>query len=36
MKLSPSAWIGMVMLGVFVLAGVFGPMIAPYVVGPHA
>jgi peptide/nickel transport system permease protein len=36
MKLSPSAWIGMVMLGVFVLAGLFGPYIAPYDVGPHA
>ncbi len=30
MKLSPSAWIGMVMLGVFVLLGVLGPIIAPY------
>ena len=33
MKLSPSAWVGMVMLGVFVLAGVFGPVIAPYDLG---
>jgi peptide/nickel transport system permease protein len=30
MKLSPSAWAGMVMLAVYVLAGVLGPMIAPY------
>jgi peptide/nickel transport system permease protein len=29
-RLSPSAWIGLVMLAVYVLAGVFGPMIAPY------
>ncbi len=36
MRLSPSAWIGMVMLGVFVLVGVFGPYVAPYDVGPHA
>jgi peptide/nickel transport system permease protein len=36
LKLSPSAWVGAVMLAVFVLAGVLGPWIAPYDVGPHA
>jgi peptide/nickel transport system permease protein len=36
MKLSPSAWIGFVMLGVFVILGVAGPWLAPYDVGPHA
>ena len=30
MKLSPSAKIGAVMLGVFIFAGIFGPWIAPY------
>jgi peptide/nickel transport system permease protein len=30
MKLSPSAKVGAVMLGVFVLAGILGPLIAPY------
>jgi len=30
MKLSPSAKVGGVMLGVFVLAGLLGPLIAPY------
>lgn len=34
MKLSPSAWIGMAMLGVFVVLGILGPWIAPYDVGP--
>ncbi|HEU0030778.1 MAG TPA: ABC transporter permease [Kofleriaceae bacterium] len=34
MKLSPSARIGAVMLGAFVLAGLFGPYVAPYDVGP--
>jgi len=29
-RLSPSAWIGLVMLSVFVLAGILGPWIAPY------
>lgn len=29
-RLSPSAWIGLVMLSVFVLAGVLGPWVAPY------
>lgn len=33
LKLSPSAWVGLFMLAVFVLAGVFGPWIAPYDVG---
>jgi peptide/nickel transport system permease protein len=33
MKLSKSAWVGAVMLAVFVLAGVFGPALAPYEVG---
>src|SRR6185369_5616408 len=36
MKLSPSAWIGLVMLGVFVVLGLLGPYLAPYDVGPHA
>jgi peptide/nickel transport system permease protein len=36
MKLSPSAWIGFAMLGVFVILGVLGPYVAPYDVGPHA
>jgi peptide/nickel transport system permease protein len=30
MKLSLSAWLGLVMLAVYVLAGVLGPIIAPY------
>lgn len=30
MRLSPSAWVGLAMLAVFVLAGLFGPIIAPY------
>ncbi|HVK89304.1 MAG TPA: ABC transporter permease [Kofleriaceae bacterium] len=34
LNLSPSAWVGLVMLAVFVFAGVFGPLIAPYDVGP--
>ena len=29
-RLSPSAWVGMVMLTVFVLVGVLGPWLAPY------
>ncbi|MBA3541404.1 MAG: ABC transporter permease [Deltaproteobacteria bacterium] len=29
-RLSPSAWAGMIMLGVFVLVGIFGPLLAPY------
>jgi peptide/nickel transport system permease protein len=36
LKLSPSAWIGAAMLAVFVVAGIAGPWIAPYDVGPHA
>ena len=35
-KLSPSAMIGIAMIGLFVFAGLFGPVIAPYDVGPHA
>jgi len=35
-KLSPSARVGMIMLGTFVLVGLFGPIVAPYDVGPHA
>jgi len=36
MKLSPSAWIGLVMLAVYLLAGIFGPLVAPYDLGlPH-
>ena len=33
LKLSPSGWVGLVMLTTFVLAGIFGPLIAPYDVG---
>jgi len=29
-KLPPSGWIGIVMLGVFVLLGLFGPLLAPF------
>src|SRR5262249_12479256 len=29
-RLSPSAWIGLVMLAVYVVAGIAGPLIAPY------
>lgn len=32
-KLSPSAWAGAVMLGVFFFLGLFGPYLAPYPVG---
>ena len=36
MKLSPSAWIGLVMLAVYVIAGIAGPVIAPSDLGlPH-
>src|SRR5688572_14418920 len=35
-RLSPSAWVGMFMLLVFVLVGVFGPWLAPYDVGVGA
>jgi peptide/nickel transport system permease protein len=36
MKLSPSAWVGLVMLAGFVAAGIFGPLIAPYdLARPH-
>jgi peptide/nickel transport system permease protein len=30
MKLSPSAWVGLVMLAVYVVIGVLGPIVAPY------
>ena len=33
MKLSPSARVGLVMVGTFVLVGMFGPWIAPHPVG---
>jgi peptide/nickel transport system permease protein len=36
LKLSPSAWVGAVMLAVFVVLGVAGPWLAPYDVGTHA
>jgi len=36
LKLSPSAWVGAVMLAVFVVIGIAGPWLAPYDVGPHA
>src|SRR5262245_54039180 len=32
-RLSPSAWLGLVMLAVYVLAGILGPLIAPYDLG---
>jgi peptide/nickel transport system permease protein len=35
MRLSPSARVGLVMIGVFMFAGIFGPWLAPYDVGPH-
>jgi len=35
MKLSPSAWIGIVMLAIFVILGIAGPWIAPYDIGPE-
>lgn len=36
MKLSPSAWVGLVMLAVYVVAGILGPIIAPYdLARPH-
>jgi len=36
MKLSPSAWIGLGMLAVYVAAGILGPIIAPYdLAKPH-
>ena len=36
MKLSPSAWIGLGMLAVYVAAGILGPVIAPYdLAQPH-
>jgi len=30
MKLSPSAWLGLVMLAVYLVAGIAGPVVAPY------
>ncbi|HWO19512.1 MAG TPA: ABC transporter permease [Kofleriaceae bacterium] len=36
LKLSPSAWVGAVMLAVFVVLGVLGPYVAPHDVGPNA
>ena len=35
-RLSPAAWAGAVMLGVFVFLGIFGPLLAPYPVGVEA
>jgi peptide/nickel transport system permease protein len=35
-KLSPSAWVGAGMLGVFIFLGLFGPWLAPYEVGVPA
>src|SRR5262245_63351630 len=32
-RLSPSAWLGLVMLAVYVLAGILGPLIAPHDLG---
>ncbi len=34
LRLSPSAWVGLAMLGLFLVLGVIGPWIAPY--SPHA
>jgi peptide/nickel transport system permease protein len=36
LKLSPSAWVGLVMLSTFVVLGIFGPWIAPYDVAGKA
>lgn len=36
LKLSPSAWVGLGMVLTFVLAGLFGPLIAPYDVSSQA
>ena len=33
---SPSVWVGAIMVAVFVLLGVFGPLLAPYPVGTRA
>ena len=30
LKLSPSAWVGLVMLAIYIFAGIFGPWLAPY------
>jgi peptide/nickel transport system permease protein len=35
-RLSPSAWVGLVMLAIYVVAGIVGPLIAPYdLARPH-
>ncbi len=36
LKLSPSAWIGAVMIGTFIILGIIGPWIAPYDVASKA
>ncbi len=36
LKLSPSAWVGAVMLGTFIVLGIIGPWIAPYDVASKA
>jgi peptide/nickel transport system permease protein len=36
LKLSPSAWVGAVMIAIFIILGVIGPWIAPYDVGSKA
>lgn len=30
LRLSPSGWVGMIMLGTFVIVGLIGPLVAPY------
>jgi peptide/nickel transport system permease protein len=36
LRLSPSTWVGAVMLGTFILLGVFGPLLAPHTVAASA
>ncbi|MBA3465683.1 MAG: ABC transporter permease [Deltaproteobacteria bacterium] len=36
LKLSPSAWVGLVMLAIYIFAGIFGPWLAPYDVSSKA
>ena len=36
LKLSPSAWVGAVMIGTFIIIGIIGPWIAPYDVSSKA
>jgi peptide/nickel transport system permease protein len=36
LKLSPSAWVGLVMLAIYVFLGIFGPWLAPYDVSSPA